>query len=407
MNRWFADLHVHSRYAYACAHNLSAITLAAGASSRGLRLIGTGDFTHPAWCTELREHLTPSGRGLYRLRRDLLSPQIPGMGDVHFVISTEVSTIFRRDTRVHKVHHLIFVPSWEVAEGLSARLRAIGRLDADGRPILKLDARDLLEMVLEVGHGSFLVPAHVWTPWFSALGAQGGFNSLDLCYGDLGPHIFAVETGLSADPAMMRRCSHLDGRRLISCSDAHSAPSLGREATIFTGELSFDGLRNALLKGEGYGGTLEMYPEEGKYHFDGHRQCGVVLAPPDAKALEGICPVCHRRLTEGVAGRVDVVADRPLEDVPTLEPCQHILALPQVIAQVEGKGPTTQGVQRIVSKLVTTLAPELEILTSVPLEDIHRHHHENLSEAIRRMRVGEVKVRPGYDGVYGEVKVWS
>ena len=406
MKQWYADLHVHSRFAYACARDLTAITLAAAAAFRGLRLIGTGDFTHPVWAAELRELLIPAGGDLFRLRPDLILPHIPRMGDVHFVISTEVSTIFRREGRVHKVHHLIFVPTWEVASRLSDKLRVIGRLDADGRPVLKLDARDLLEMVLEAGEGSFLVPAHVWTPWFSALGARGGFSSLSACYGDLTPHIFAVETGLSADPAMMRRCSELDGRRLLSSSDAHSAPSLGREATVFTGDLSFEGLRLALGTGDGYGGTLEMYPEEGKYHYDGHRLCGVVLAPRESLALEGRCPICHKRLTEGVAGRVEVLADRPPEDAPRLENSRHILALPQVIGQVAGSGPASRGVQHLLSKLVTHVAPELEMLTTVPMEEIHPHH-ENLAEAISRLRRGEVEVSPGYDGVYGRVKVWG
>src|SRR6185312_9664794 len=279
-----ADLHIHSKFSRACSKDCDIEHLSWWALRKGLRVLGTGDFTHPAWAAELRETLIPAEPGLFRIRPELekrLLRDSPAScaGDVRFMLSVEISTIYRRDDRTRKVHHLLYAPSFQAADRITAALAKIGNLASDGRPILGLDSRHLLEITLQSDPGSYLVPAHVWTPWFSVLGSKSGFDAVADCYDDLASHIFAVETGLSSDPLMNWRVPSLDGYRLVSNSDAHSPPALACEAAMSATEMDYYALRSALETGQGYGGSVEFFPEEGKYHLDGHRKCGVRLEP--------------------------------------------------------------------------------------------------------------------------------
>src|SRR5215470_1782467 len=302
------DLHVHSKYSRATSRDLDLEHMAWWAARKGIGVIGTGDCVHPAWLTEIRDKLVPAGGGLFRLKPELeaqiwktLPPAC--VAPVRFMLSVEISTIYKKADRTRKIHHLIYASDFEAVDRLAASLGRIGNIASDGRPILGLDSRDLLEITLESGQHSYLVPAHIWTPWFAALGSQSGFDSIEECYGDLAPHIFAVETGLSSDPPMNRRVSGLDRFTLVSNSDAHSPPILGREACAFATELDYFAIRRALETGIGYGGTVEFFPEEGKYHLDGHRLCGVRLEPAETRSHEGLCPACGKPLTVGVLSR--------------------------------------------------------------------------------------------------------
>ncbi|MGH3191453.1 MAG: endonuclease Q family protein, partial [Streptosporangiaceae bacterium] len=311
-----ADLHVHSRFSRACSKDCDIEHLSLSALRKGLAVLGTGDFTHPAWAAELRETLVDAEPGLFRVRPELerrLARDTPAScaGTVRFMLSVEISTIYRRDERTRKVHHLIYAPSFEAADRITTALARIGNLASDGRPILGLDSRDLLEITLSADPGCFLVPAHVWTPWFAVLGSKSGFDAVQDCYADLAEHIFAVETGLSSDPSMNWTCSSLDRYRLVSNSDAHSPPMLGREATVFDTSLDYFAIASALRTGDGLAGTVEFFPEEGKYHLDGHRKCEIRVDPEQTRSLEGACPACGKPLTVGVLHRVAELADRP------------------------------------------------------------------------------------------------
>src|SRR6056297_1095469 len=301
--RYIADLHIHSKYSRGTARNLDLEHLYIYAQLKGITVLATGDYTHPAWFSELSEKLVPAEDGLYRLADDIASAcdrQVPPAcrRDVRFVLATEISNIYKKNDQTRKNHNLVFMPDLEAAARFNARLDAIGNIKADGRPILGLDARDLLEIALEISEEAFLIPAHIWTPWFSVFGSKSGFDSLKECFEDLTPHIFALETGLSSDPPMNWRVSDIDGLTLVSNSDAHSPANLGREACLFDTALSYTAMRDAIKTGdpEQYRGTFEFYPEEGKYHYDGHRKCGVCFHPADTLKHHGKCPVCGRPL---------------------------------------------------------------------------------------------------------------
>ena len=317
MRPFYADLHIHSRYSRATSRDCDLEHLSIWARRKGIMLLGTGDITHPAWRQELGDKLAPAEPGLYRLRADLQrsvdgeTPPALRAAEVRFILQGEISTIYKRNGRTRKVHHIVFLPTFEAAERLAAALGRIGNLAADGRPILGLDSRDLLEIVLDAADGAFLIPAHVWTPWFSLFGSMSGFDSVEECYADLASHIFALETGLSSDPPMNWRLSTLDRYRLVSNSDTHSPQKIGREACAFATEMDFFALRRALQTGEGYGGTIEFFPEEGKYHLDGHRKCNLRWMPAETRRHQGICQVCGQPVTIGVMHRVEELADRP------------------------------------------------------------------------------------------------
>ncbi len=413
---FYADLHVHSRFSRATSRNCDLKHLAIWARKKGIGVVGTGDFTHPAWRAELKEQLVPAEPGLFRLRPDLeraveaeLPPACAGSHNpVRFMLSVEISTIYKKGDKTRKIHHLVYAPEFDAVDRLVAALTRIGNLHSDGRPILGLDSRHLLEMTLESGPGSYLVPAHVWTPWFAALGSKSGFDAVDDCYGDLAPHIFAVETGLSSDPFMNWRVSSLDRFRLVSNSDAHSPEKLGREVCVFDTEMDYFALRRALETGEGYGGTLEFFPEEGKYHLDGHRNCNVRLEPDETRRHQGRCPSCGKPLTVGVMHRVEDLADREPGAAPpaTAGDTQGLIPLPEILGEILQVGPKSKRVALDYESLLARLGPELPLLNSVPLEDIGPVAPALVAEAVARLRRREVVREAGYDGVYGTIRLF-
>ena len=413
MPPFYADLHIHSKFSRACSRDCDLEHLALVGRRKGISVIGTGDFTHPKWFEELSSTLVPAEPGLFRLREELersVEARLPAScrGPVRFMLSVEISTIYKRAERTRKVHHLLYMPDLASASRCTAALKRIGNLASDGRPILGLDSRDLLEITLEAGEGAYLVPAHAWTPWFSPLGSKSGFDRVEDCYADLAGHIFALETGLSADPEMCWRVSGLDRYRLVSNSDAHSPPALGREATVLDTDLDYWAIRRALETGEGFEGTVEFFPEEGKYHLDGHRKCGVRMEPAETRRHGGRCPVCGKPPTVGVLHRVEELADRP----PGARPAgaagfRNVIQLPEVVGEVLGVGPRSKAVTAVVDGLVDRLGPELEILERVPTDEIAKAGPPLVAEAIARVRRGAVIRDAGYDGEYGTIRVFA
>ncbi|RKN41654.1 UvrD-helicase domain-containing protein [Streptomyces hoynatensis] len=411
--RFHADLHIHSKFSRACSKDCDLEHLAWWARRKGIALVGTGDFTHPAWFAHLTETLVEAGPGVFRLREELdrevtrrLPPSLAER-PVRFLLSVEISTIYKRGDRTRKVHHLVYMPDFASAAEFNRRLARIGNIASDGRPILGLDSRDLLETALESSPDAFLIPAHVWTPWFAVLGSKSGFDRIEDCYADLSDHIFAVETGLSSDPDMNWRISALDRYRLVSNSDAHSPPMLGRETTLFDTELDYFSVRHALQTGEGHAGTVEFFPEEGKYHVDGHRKCGVRLEPEETRALGGRCPECAKPLTVGVLSRVQELADRPEPVRPAGAAGFHSLVpLPEIVGEIAGVGPKSKRVAAEVERLTTALGPELSILQDVPVDAIEPHA-PLVGEAVSRLRRGEVIREAGYDGEYGVIRLFQ
>lgn len=408
--KMIADLHIHSRFSMATSKEGTPENLDFWARKKGISLIGTGDFTHPVWREELKERLVSEGNGLYRLRDAYVkeeSRKFPGEG-TRFVVSGEISSIYKKNGKTRKVHNVILLPSLEAADAMAQRLEKIGNIHSDGRPILGLDSHDLLEMMLDVCPEGILIPAHIWTPHFSVLGAKSGFDSVEECFEELAPYIHALETGLSSDPAMNWRISKLDRYQLVSNSDAHSPSKLGREANLLDIDCSYEGLYRAIQTGEGLEGTVEFFPEEGKYHFDGHRKCGVSLSPVEAERLGGICPVCGKKLTMGVDHRVEQLADRAEGFVKKDgKKYESLVPLPEVISTCMGYSAASKKVQGCFEQMIQTLGTEFDILRNVPSEDIKSCAGERLAEGIENVRTGKVKRIPGYDGEYGKIQLFA
>jgi uncharacterized protein (TIGR00375 family) len=412
--RFHADLHVHSKHSRATSRDLDLEHLAYWACRKGVQVVATGDFTHPVWRAELKEKLVPAEPGLWRLKPEIeaaIAATLPPAcrTPARFMLEVEISTIYKKGERTRKIHHLIYAPDFATVDRISDRLAKIGNIASDGRPILGLDSRNLLEITLEGGPDAYLVPAHIWTPWFAALGSMSGFDSIAECYGDLAPRIFAVETGLSSDPPMNWRLSQLDRFRLVSNSDAHSPGKIGREATAFACALDYFALKRALETGEGYAGTVEFFPEEGKYHLDGHRKCHARLTPEETIANHGRCPVCGEPVTVGVLHRVEALADRSAPEAKppaTAGEVESLVPLPEVLAEIAGAGPHSQTVERSYDRTIAALGPELSILEEVPVEDIGRQS-SLLGEAIARLRQGRVIREAGYDGEYGSIRLFE
>jgi len=410
---FLADLHVHSKYSRATSRDLDLEHLFWWAARKGVRVVGTGDCVHPIWLAEIKDKLEPEGNGLFRLKPDIETALLATLPPacrrpVSFMLSTEISTIYKKGEKTRKIHHLIYAADLDAVDRLATSLGRIGNIASDGRPILGLDSRDLLEITLQSGPHSYLVPAHIWTPWFAALGSQSGFDSIEECYGDLAGHIFAVETGLSSDPAMNWRISSLDRFRLTSNSDAHSPGKLGREATRFSCAPDYFAIRRALETGEGYGGTIEFFPEEGKYHMDGHRACGVRLDPKETIAMGGQCPVCGKPVTVGVAHRVEALADRNEGEIipATAGEISSLVPLPEMLSEIVGSGTGSKAVAAAYDRTVAALGPELAVLQDMPVEDVARVH-PLLGEAVTRLRSGAVIRQAGYDGEYGVIKLFE
>ena len=414
--KFMADLHVHSKYSIATAKNLDLENLYIAAQKKGITVVGTGDFTHPGWMAELKEKLIPSEPGLFRLKNEIekkCDQQVPPacLQPVRFLLSTEISNIYKKNDKTRKNHNLILAPDLSIAEKFSTALDRIGNIKSDGRPILGLDARNLLEMVLDISEQAMFIPAHIWTPWFSLLGSKSGFDTVEECFEDLTKYIFAVETGLSSDPAMNWRVSDLDRMTLVSNSDAHSPMKLGREANEFDTDLSYDAIRAALMSGdpELFKGTLEFFPEKGKYHLDGHKKCGVRFTPEQTTQTQGICPKCGKPMTIGVLYRVEALADQEAgRRSPKAYPYQRLVPLADILSQVLSVGSNSKKVQSAYQAAVSALGDEFSILIHHPIETIEKKSSiPLLGEAISRMRAGRIEVKGGYDGEFGTIRIFG
>ena len=411
--KFIADLHIHSRFSRATAKSLNFENLYIAARIKGITVVGTGDFTHPGWIAEISENLVPAEPGLFKLKDELAAAcekQLPftDIAPIRFILSCEISNIYKKAGATRKNHNLVFLPDIASATRFNARLDRIGNIKSDGRPILGLDARDLLEILLETSDAGFLIPAHIWTPWFSMFGSKSGFDSIEECFDDLTPHIFALETGLSSDPPMNWRVGNIDGMTLVSNSDAHSPRNLGREANLLDTDLSYPAIQNTLKTGDPkqFLGTIEFFPEEGKYHHDGHRKCDVNMTPDKSHQHHDLCPVCGKPMTLGVLHRVAELATRNEGGKPEkTHPYYHVIPLAEIISEIVGVGPKSKKVAYHYNKALETLGPELTILHDMPIEKIATAPVPFLGEAVRRMRAGQVKIIPGYDGEYGQIKV--
>ena len=408
--RFIADLHIHSRYSRATSPDMVPEGIYRWAQLKGITVVGTGDFTHPKWFKELNENLEAQGNGLFRLRAGGQTDIVPEScrGDVFFILSAEISCIYKKKDKTRKIHCLVFLPDFASAAKLNLALSKIGNITSDGRPILGLDAKELLRITLDVSPDALFIPAHAWTPHFSVFGAASGFDSMEECFEDLTPHIYAIETGLSSDPAMNWRLSALDGLTLISNSDAHSPAKMGREANIFDSDLSYRAISLAIRTGKGFLGTIEFFPEEGKYHYDGHRACGIVCSPKETIGYDYRCPKCGKRMTIGVMHRVELLADRKHGFRRAGAPPYHsLIPLSEVLAEARGVGANSKVVADEYMKMLAKLGNEFTILMETSLHDIERVSPPLVAEGIARMRAGRVHIAPGYDGEYGKIKIFE
>ena len=407
-----ADFHIHSKYSRATSSKMDLEHIYLYAKRKGINIVGTGDFTHPQWLKEIQEKLIPAEDGLYRLKPDLLDNLkdlvFDKKDDLRFIISGEISNIYNKNGKTRRLHNLILLPSIESAEKINHLLSLQGNLKSDGRPILGMDSLELLKIVYETEKNSMFIPAHIWTPWFSLFGSMSGFDSLEEAFGKYSNYLTALETGLSSDPKMNWRLSMLDRYSLVSNSDAHSPDNLGREANIFDIDLSYSQIKKALIEKDKnkFLSTIEFFPEEGKYHYDGHRLCQVRLSPAERKKINGICPVCHRPLTVGVLSRVEELADREEGIIPpTAIPFKSLIPLKEIIADVLNVNPHTKSVENIYLKLLQQFNNEFHLLLDVPIEEISKLAGEKIALAISNMREGKVEIEPGYDGEYGKIKI--
>ncbi|MBI3318418.1 MAG: DNA helicase UvrD [Candidatus Omnitrophica bacterium] len=393
-----ADFHIHSRYSRATSSHLDLDLLARWAKYKGITLLGTGDCTHPLWLAELRAKLKPTSGGLYEYQGTL------------FLLTAEVNANFLSGGKGKRIHNVLLVPSIEAAERLNARLSRFGDLSSDGRPTLNLSARDLVKLCLEVSPDILIVPAHAWTPYFSIFGANSGFDTVEECFGDQTKEIFCLETGLSSDPAMNWRLSRLDRYTLISNSDSHSAARLGREANVFDCEPKYSEILDLLKQGDPkrFLFTVEFFPEEGKYHFDGHRLCKSRVSPEESAKNQNRCPVCGKRVTIGVMHRVEELADRPADaEAPQRIPFKRMVPLDQIISEARGVGVGSKAVEQEYLDLVQRVGTEFEILLELPEGALRKQLPPKVAEGVLRVRKEEVEILPGYDGEYGEVKIFG
>ncbi|MBP1747848.1 MAG: hypothetical protein H6Q52_387 [Deltaproteobacteria bacterium] len=407
--KFLADLHIHSHYSIATSRDMTPEALFRWAQLKGVTVIGTGDAIHPGWLKELGRKLDCAGRGLFVLRDELregcgVPPSCAS--DIYFLMSTEISCIYSKRGKTRKVHCLVLFNDMEGPLKLQRRLAKIGNIASDGRPILGLDAKYLLKIVTEECPEALFVPAHIWTPHFSVLGSASRFDSLEECFEELTGHIHAVETGLSSDPPMNWRVSSLDRLTLLSNSDAHSPEKLGREANIFDTELSFEDMVHTVKSRKGFEGTIEFFPEEGKYHYDGHRPCRVRMSPDESMStIDNRCPVCGKKMTLGVLGRVLALADRGRDEIPgNAKPYHSLISLKHVVAQSLGVGEKTKKVNMIYFDLLEKLGNELNILLNVPAAHIADCGYTAIAQALDRVRSRMISIEPGYDGEYGKIR---
>jgi len=400
--KFVGDFHIHSKYSRATSPLMDLGNLDRWAKIKGIKVLGTGDFTHPRWFEEIKKELEPAEPGLFKLR---------GLDSgTRFVLTSEISCIYSKGGKVRKVHIIVFAPSIEAVEKINLKLEQIGNLKADGRPILGLDAKELAKIILDADENCLVVPAHAWTPWFSVFGSKSGFDSLEECFDEYAKHIYAIETGLSSDPAMNWRLSQLDKITLISNSDAHSLPKIGREANVFDADLSYEGIAVAIKTKDKnkFLYTIEFFPEEGKYHYDGHRLCNLSLKPEQSKKYKNICPKCGKPLVIGVLNRVEELADRPEGFLPeNAITFKSLIPLNEVIAESLGVSVLSKEVSKSYNNLIKNLGNELKILLESKEKEIRENSSQEVAEGIIRMREGKVVIEPGYDGVYGKIKIFS
>jgi uncharacterized protein (TIGR00375 family) len=414
--KFLADLHLHSRYSRATSAAMTQPSMAAWAKIKGLSLIGTTDFTHPEWRRRLRTGMEPAGNGFFQLKRRM-RPEDPGLrdfspaaGEVQFLLSSEMSFVYAKKGKTRKIHLLVLVGRWASAEKMIRRLARKGNLSADGRPVFGMDAADFLRLAADVDPDCLVIPAHIWTPWFSLFGSRSGFDSVEECFEEMSPFIAALETGLSSDPAMSRRVSALDRFALISNSDAHSPIHMGREASAFDTEFSFQGLREALRLNtrDKFLYTVEFFPEEGKYYADGHRKCGFVVPPGPALRRGQVCPVCSKPFAAGVRHRIEDLADRPSPRAGNGGiPSRHLIPLREIIAAACGRGPAGKTVSETYFRFIRAFGDEHSILTGIPVGELRRLPPPRVALGIDRVRRGRVLISPGYDGIYGRVRLFD
>ncbi len=400
--KFIADLHIHSKYSRATSPRMDLENLDKWAKIKGIKVLGTGDFTHPKWFKELKEKLESVEQGLFKLKNS--------NSEIRFILTTEISCIYSKNGKVRKIHILIFSPSFDVCKKINDYLGKIGNLKADGRPILGLDAKELLKNVLGISDDCLIVPGHLMTPWFSLFGSRSGFNSLEECFEEYSKYIFAGETGLSADPKMLWRMPNLDKITLISNSDAHSLAKIGREANVFDTEISYPAIIEVIKSKDPakFLYTIEFFPEEGKYHYDGHKNCNVCCSPQESKKYNNICPRCGQPLTIGVLNRVEELADRPEGFKPKKAiHFKSLVPLEEIIAEVLGQGVGTKRVALAYEGLIEKLGPELKILLEISRKDIEAVTLPEIAEGIIKIRQGKINIIPGYDGVFGKINIFS
>ncbi|OWK27488.1 MAG: DNA helicase UvrD [Parcubacteria group bacterium GW2011_GWA2_38_13b] len=415
--RLIGDFHIHSKYSRATSPNMDLGYLDLWGQIKGIDVISVGDFTHPVWFKEIKEKLEPVN-GLFRLKNKykIKNNDFPKIlkNDLRFILTTEISCIYSKNNKVRKIHIIVFAPDFEAVEKINVRLGRIGNLHSDGRPILGLDAKELAKIVFGASTECLVIPAHAWTPWFSIFGSKSGFNAIEECFDEYAKHIFAVETGLSSDPAMNRRLSKLDDISLISNSDAHSLHKIGREANVFevtdTKKTSYADIARMIREKnpKEFIYTVEFFPEEGKYHYDGHRNCGIIFSPKESKASNNLCPKCKHPLTIGVMNRVDELADRNSSKVPRdAVPFKNLVPLEEIIGDVYGVGTGTKTVFEKYKTLINGFNDEFNILLDAPIKDIAQVSDVKIAEGVKRVREGKLNIIPGYDGEYGKISIFS
>jgi len=393
-----ADFHIHSKYSRATSRDMDTQHIAEWAKLKGITLMGTGDFTHHLWLEELKSRLEDLGNGLFKYN------------DVYFILTSEISSIYSKKGKTYRIHNMVFSPSFKTTDRINETLSRCGNLASDGRPILGLDASELARIIFDIDENCMIIPGHIWTPWFSLFGSMSGFDRIEDCFEDQTTRIFALETGLSSDPGMNWRLSALDRFSLVSNSDSHSPSKIGREANVFDCELNYKTIREVLKTKDKkrFLYTIEFFPEEGKYHYDGHRLCNVRLSPSQTRENKGRCPKCGKPVTVGVMNRVEQLADRQEGYVPSNSiPFNNFIPLDEIIAEAKGIAKTSQGVKREYRSCLAKLGTEFEILTKIPKEILIKNLPPKISEGILRVREGKVNIQAGYDGEYGKIAIFT
>jgi len=395
---FIADFHIHSKYSRATSRDMDVAHIANWAKLKGITLMGTGDFTHHLWLEELKHNFEDLGNGLFKYQ------------DIYFILSAEVSSIYSKKGKTYRIHNLIFSPSLKTTDKINTALAKCGNIASDGRPILGLDAELLAEMIFDIDENCMIIPAHAWTPWFSVFGSMSGFDRLEDCFEKQSGKIFALETGLSSDPAMNWRVSALDKYTLISNSDSHSPAKIGREANVFDCELDYKTIREVLKTKDRnrFLYTIEFFPEEGKYHYDGHRLCGISFSPEETKKHAGRCPKCGKPVTVGVMNRVDVLADRPIGYAPSNSiPYKNLIPLDEIIADSKGVAKTSVTVEREYRNIIPRLGNEFDILLRMSEEQLRKNLSSRIADGVIKVRKSKVKIQPGFDGEYGKISIFG